>query len=272
MSRDKFLGATAIIAVIASIGGGAMAQTGAQGDQRPANSSSGAAQPALPAELEALNLENIESRIKRGGFREIEGRTGDGTEIEARVDNSGKLIGVEADDGPLPQTLIDSLLPQSIRSNEMIGQFAVIEEIGSRREMLGVKGEDAQGEEIFALFDQDGRLLRFGRDDDDRRPDGKRMHREGRHWGPDHGDGAREKHMRRMAPGPDGAHGGPRRMPAPEFEPSEVNRQLSDAGYGEFGFLHMDGPRILLEATNPQGEPVTLELDPKGEIIRETAR
>ncbi|SIS88108.1 hypothetical protein [Paracoccus saliphilus] len=272
MSRDKILGATAIIAVIASIGGGVMAQTGVQDDQRPSGSPAGTAQPALPPELEALKLENIESEIKRGGFREIEGRTGDGIEIEARVDNSGKLIGVEADDGPLPQALIESLLPQSIRDNEVIGQFAVIEEIGSRREMLGVKGEDALGEDMFALFDQDGRLLRFGRDDDDKRPDGKRMHREGRHWGPDHGDGAREKHMRRMAPNPDGNDAGPRRMPALEFEPSEVNKQLSDAGYEKFGFLHIDGPRILLEATNPQGESVTLELDPKGEIIRETAR
>lgn len=272
MSRDKFLGATAIIAVIASIGGGVMAQTGAQQDQRPANSSARAGQLALPPELEALDLQNIESKIRRGGFREIEGRTGDGTEIEARVDNSGKLIGVEADDGPLPQALIDSLLPQSIRDNEVMKQFAVIEEIGSRREMLGVKGEDALGEDMFALFDQDGRLLRFGRDDVDKRPDGKRMHREGRHWGSDHGDGTREIHKRRLAPGPDRDNGGPRRMPALEFESSEVNKQLSDAGYGEFGFLHMDGPRILLEATNPQGEPVTLELDPKGEIIRETAR
>lgn len=270
MSRDKFLGTTAIIAVIASVGGGVMAQTVTQGDQPSASSSTEAAQPSMPPELEALNLENIESEIKRGGFREIEGRTSDGSEIEARVDSSGNLIEVEVDDGPMPQSLIEALLPQSIRDNEVIGQFSMIEEIGTRREMLGVKGEDAQGEDLFALFDQDGRLLRFGRDDDKR--GGKGMHRDGRHGGPDHGHGDREKHMRQMAKQHADDDRGPRRMPRVEFEPSEVNTQLSDAGYGEFGFLHMKGPRILLDATNPQGEPVILELDPKGEIIRETAR
>lgn len=272
MSRVKFLGATAIIAVIASVGGGVMAQTATQGDQSSASSSAETARSALPPELEALNLKNIESGIRRGGIREIEGRTSDGIEIEARVDKSGKLLEVETDDGQIPQSLIDALLPQSIRDNEVIGQFAMIEEIGTRREMLGVKGEDAQGEDLFALFDQDGRLLRFGRDDDDDRRGGKMMHREGRHGGPAHGDGDREKHMRRMAKQHADGDRGPRRMPRVEFEPSKVNTQLSDAGYGEFGFLQMKGPRILLDATNPQGESVTLELDPKGEIIRETAR
>ncbi|RMC35380.1 hypothetical protein [Paracoccus alkanivorans] len=271
MSREKFVSAAAIAAVIASVGGAALAQTEAQNNRQTGVIAS-ASQANLPPELEALELQNLKNEIKRGGFREVEGTTSDGTEIEARLDDSGKLIAIEADDGPLPQALIDSLLPQSVRDNEVMAQFAKIEEVGTRHDMLGVKGEDAEGEDMFALFDQDGRLLRFGRDDDDEGPRVKRMHREGRHWGSDRGDGPGEKRMHRMGPRHEGERPGRPPMPAPEFDSAEVNKQLSDTGYSQFGFLHMQGPRILLEATNPQGEPVTLELDPKGEVIRETAR
>ena len=47
---------------------------------------------------------------------------------------------------------------------------------------------------------------------------------------------------------------------------------LTQAGYQNFGFLRPNGPRVMLEATNPQGEAVTLELDRQGELVRETAR
>ena len=64
---------------------------------------------------------------------------------------------------------------------------------------------------------------------------------------------------------------GPAPIPA-DFDSVAVNQQLIQAGYGNFGFLRAEGPRLMLEATNPQGEPVTLELDRQGEVVRETAR
>lgn len=249
MSRTKLISAATSAALIAVIGASAVAQT---------------AEVKLPAELEALNLSDVKTDEKRHGFTEVEGRTADGLEIEAMLDPEGKLLGVEVDDGPLPQGLIDALLPQSVRDNELLTQFATIDSVKKRRDALGIEGEDSAGEDLYALFDQDGRMLRFGRDDDN--------------------------HMRRKKPhggtmphghGPDGEKGefhrgghGPKGMmhPEPEFEATEVNKKLTEAGYRDFGFMRIQGPRVTLEATNPQGEPVTLELDPKGEVIRETAR
>ena len=67
---------------------------------------------------------------------------------------------------------------------------------------------------------------------------------------------------------------GPRGMAAipADFDAVAVNRRLTQAGYGGFGLLRAEGPRLILEATNPQGEAVTLELDRQGELVRETAR
>lgn len=308
----------AMLALIAGLGGAAMAQTA-----------------DLPAPLAALNLSNLEIDTKRDGMREIDGRTADGVEIDAKVDRDGNLVEVEADDGPLPQSLVDALLtnevranpamalfasitefkqrpehveiegrqasgnkieakfdranaligietddtalppelvatllPQAVRDGDIIGQFSRIEEIGTREGRVMVNGEDAEGQDMRAFFDADGRVLRFGRDDDDRRsPD--------RGPGKDHDHGPRDS-----GPGHKGPHGagpagdgprGPAPIPA-DFDSVGVNQRLTQAGYKEFGFLRAEGPRLMLDATNPQGEAVTLELDPKGEVIRETAR
>lgn len=252
MSKNKIFGAVATSALIAIIGSSALAQTAAT-------------EVKLPAELEALNLTDIRSDQKRQGFTEVEGRTADGVEIEAMLDPEGKLLGVEIDDGTMPQSLIDALLPQSVRDNELLTQFTVIDSIKNRRGALGVEGEDDAGEDLYALFDQDGRMLQFGRDDDEhkrgKKPHGK-MH---------HGDGP-HPHGKKGAPHGDHGPEGMPPAPAPEFEATEVNQKLTEAGYTDFGFMRLEGPRITLDATNPDGETVTLELDPKGEVIRETAR
>lgn len=257
MSRNKLLGAATSIALIAAIGGTAMAQT--------------APAVKLPPELEALNLTDVRSDEKRDGMMEVEGRTADGLEIEARLDAEGKLLGVEVDDGTMPQSLIDAILPQAVRDSEILTQFTSIEGVGNRRGAFGVKGEDSAGEDLYALFDQDGRMLRFGRDDDEFKR-GK-----GRHGEMHHGDGPGGPHGHKGGPrhGDHAAGGMPPPPPppvAPEFEAVDVNKQLTEAGYKDFGFMRIEGPRITLDATNPQGETVTLELDPKGEVLRETAR
>ena len=71
--------------------------------------------------------------------------------------------------------------------------------------------------------------------------------------------------------GRDGDVRGPGPVPA-DFDAVAVNQKLTQAGYQNFGFLRPNGPRVMLEATNPQGEAVTLELDRQGELVRETAR
>lgn len=328
----------AMLALIAGIGTTAVAQTAVSG---------------LPAPLADLNLNNLSVETKRDGMQEIEGRTADGVEIEAKIDMAGNVVEVEADDGVLPQPLVDAfvsadlrgqsvmslfgsitevkqrpdhveikgrqstgaeievkfdrqnalvgvevdegaipadlvatLLPQAVRDNEVIGQFGRIDEIENRNGRIQVEGRDAGGEKMRADFDADGRVLRFGRDDGprghghdhaekrhgDRGGPGERGDRSergmpGERFG---GEGPRGDDRRAQGPMGDGPRGA---APVPaDFDTVAVNQQLTEAGYRNFGFLRADGPRLILDATNPQGEAVTLELDPQGEVVRETAR
>ncbi|MTD99512.1 hypothetical protein GIY56_04335 [Paracoccus sp. YIM 132242] len=333
MVMRKFTTSAAMLALIAGLGTTAMAQTA------PAATD-------LPAPLAGLNLNNLRMETKRDGIREVDGRTTEGVDIEARIDMAGNLVEVEADGGVLPQTLVDAmvpadlrgqpvmtlfgsiteinqrpehveitgrqptgaeiealfdrqntlvgvevddaaipadlvatLLPQAVQGNEVIGQFDRIEQIMARDGRVMVEGEDANGEDMRAEFDQDGRVLRFGREEG-RGPERDRPGEERRG---DRGPGKHHEHGPRSAghgPGDHGPRGeGPRgadaRGPVPvpaDFDAVAVNQALTQAGYKDFGFLRAEGPRLMLEATNPQGEPVTLELDPRGEVIRETAR
>lgn len=332
MSRQRLVTSVAVIGLM----GGLAAPLSAQEAQTTAPAAE------MPAPLAALNLTRVQTDTKRDGMREIEGFTADGVQIEAKVDMAGNVVDVEADDGPLPTSLVEalvpqaardsqvmaefgrvneisvrpqhievdgrhtdgteisvrfatdgtltgldyddgaipapvvqSLLPQSVQSAEELSQFATINEIVGRDGFFTVEGEDSSGEDMKAEFDQDGQLLRFGRDGGREGRDRDREHRRGDrgdrgdrdHRGGDHGDEAHRG-------GPDGGpDGGPRAAAIPaDFDAAGVNQRLTQAGYTAFGFLHMDGPRILLDANNPQGETVTLELDPQGEVVRETAR
>lgn len=329
----------AVLALVAGIGTSAMAQTAVTG---------------LPAPIADLNLNNLSVETKRDGMQEIEGRTADGVEIEVKIDMAGNVVEIEADDGVLPQSLIDAylpaglrdqpvlslfgsitdikqrpdhveiegrqptgaeiearfdlqnaligvevdegaipaelvaaLLPQAVRDNEVIGQFGRIDEIENRNGRIEVEGRAADGERMRADFDADGRVLRFGRDDgrgprhergEERRGDrgqgnggqgnGDRGDRDMR--GAFQGDGPRGNDWRGQGPAGQGQRGGAA-IPA-DFDAVAVNQRLTQAGYGSFGLLRADGPRLILEATNPQGETVTLELDRQGEVVRETAR
>lgn len=348
MNKAKFSASVAMIAMLAGLGTAAMAQTA---PEAPGPAAQGMPAP-LPQALTALNLQNIEIETKRDGLREVEGRTADGIKIEAKIGIDGELLEVEADDGVLPQSLIDqivpqavrdhqamalfagideikrrpghieikgeqsngediearfdaqnnlvaievddaalpaslieAMLPQAVRDSQLLAQFGAIDEIKTRRGAFLIEGKDASGKDLRAALDAEGRVVRFGRGDDDRK--GKRdMDRRGEMHGKDmRGHGTRGEGPRHSMRGEAGrgeagrgearrgAPGGPavgRGMPA--FDPVAAQQQLADAGYSAFGFLRSDGPRSLIEATNPQGEAVLLELDPAGELVRETAR
>lgn len=205
---------------------------------------------ALPPLLADLGLERVDVDTEEHGGREYEGWLPDGVEIEAVFDASGNLVEIEADDGALPASVIEAVLPQAVRDSEIMAQFGTIDEIKTRDGRFGISGEDGNGADMRALFDEAGNVLRFGRDDDDRGRDRKRHHRE---------DG----------PGRDG---NARATPAPVVDTVAINQRLTEAGYDSFGLLRQEGPRLLLDATNPDGETVTLELDRQGEVVRETAR
>lgn len=223
---------------------------------------------------------------------EVSGRREGGGEIDLRFDAANRLAGVDVDDGALPAALVEQLLPQAVRGSEVFSQFAQIERLRSGDGGFELRGRDAAGAQIRSRFDEAGAVMRFGREGArglEMREGGPRGPKEARDQarGPGPRDGARPQGGPRADRGRDGpgragpGWGGPAgraeqagrgQMPAPRFDPVAVNQRLSDAGYGSFGFLRPAGPRVLLDATNPQGEAVTLELDPAGEVVRETAR
>ncbi|CAM3089213.1 hypothetical protein PANO111632_02465 [Paracoccus nototheniae] len=226
---------------------------------------------ALPSELRDhpamamfASFEEIKTHPRH---LEIKGRNETGAEVEVKFGPDNSLIEIETDDMAMPQPMIDAILPQAVRSNEIIAQFGMIEEIKAEYGRFEVKGEDAQGEDMRAQFDEAGNVLRFARD-------GERGGREGR--GPRHERGDHDRGPRGDGPRDGGPRAeGPRGdmpAPAPQFDTVAVNESLTGAGYSAFGLLRQDGPRVMLDATNPHGETVTLELDPEGEVLRETAR
>ncbi|MGP9804164.1 hypothetical protein [Paracoccus sp. NSM] len=197
-------------------------------------------------------------------YLEIEGRDADGAEMKLRFDpSSARLIGAQTERGALPQALVDEILPPAVRNAEIFGTFASLNGIRAEGDRYGLRGRDGSGARMGAQLDASGAVLRFRGDDDDDHPRG-RMHdrmkerMEGRMEGRDHG-----RH---------GEHRHPMGGPAAQIDTVAISQRLSDAGYGGFGLLQQRGPRLSLQATNPDGEPVTLELDPGGEILRETAR
>ncbi|MCQ0969741.1 hypothetical protein MLD63_04780 [Paracoccus sp. TK19116] len=245
----------------------------------------------LPDVLKALDLQNIDIDRERRGS-EVEGTLPDGTDIEAKLDARGALREISGDDdAALPASVIEALVPQAVRAADLFAEFAEIDEIEMAPEDgpvqdMKISGRDGQGEKLRATFAEDGSLMRFGRGDDDDR--GKRgpKHR-GKH-GPDHD----HRDARRGDDGPrgeDGRRGGPRwqdmRMeagradrPAPATDapqaaaPAAAMTVLTDAGYTDLGNVRQDGPRVMVDATNAAGEPVTVELGPRGDVVRETAR
>lgn len=265
MSRYFMTLTAASAALIAGLGGAVLAQ-----DAAPTPTAD------LPAALSTLDLQNVEIKPGRRGGSKIEADLPGGGEIEAFVDDQNNLIMVDTDDVAVPQSLIDTLLPQSVRDNDILSQFSTIEKIGGREGRFMVGGQDANGEDLRAGFDEDGRLMRFGRGDDDERGhkgrEGRGGHGKGEHGGKhgkgDHGRGGPKDGGPRDG-GPRGAGDMP---PPPPVDAAALNQALTGAGYSDLGELRPEGRRMLIDATNAAGESVTLEVDPAGEVIRETAR
>ena len=223
----------------------------------------------LPADLQGHAAMSAFSGVtdisfRRHGIR-VEGEQPNSDELELVFDGQGRLISAEADDEALPQMLLDLVLPQAVMSSDALGQLAEIQEIGLHGDSrFRIEGEDASGKDIRMLIDHDGRLLRFGREDEGRKRSG---------WQERRGD-ARPGHFQQQRPAFHHGQRGPLqgRAQALDFDPVQLNQRLSDAGYSDFGLLRRAGPALVLEAQNPAGESVILQLDSQGQIIRETAR
>lgn len=261
MSRYILGLSTATAVLIAGLGGAVLAQDG----------TTAPAAPALPEALTALNLQDVQIREgRRGQGRMIRGDLPGGGEIRAMVDAQNNVRMVDADDAAVPQSLIEALLPQSVRGNDILSQFATIERIGGRDDRFMVSGEDADGEDLRAGFDADGQLLGFGRGDMEKR--GSKQMRGHGHGQKGHGFSGKQdgrKNWGRDDKSRDDRMGMMRRS---NIDTGALTEKLTGAGYSELGTPRPAGPRLTINATNPSGEAVTIEVDPAGQVIRETAR
>lgn len=242
---------------------------------------------AVPAEIRNSDsfalLDKVEELHNRRGMIGLKGQDADGGDMRLMFDMDGTLRGVGMDDAAVPQDLLDSLLPQAVRDADVTSQFAVLDRVMGGREGFMIAGKDADGKDIRAQLDEAGNVLRFGRGDDH---EGRRMHGDRKHHGErgehgergprgDHGDHG--DHARGDRHDGDGRHAKDRdakgpRGDGPAFDAEAATRRLNDAGYSELGEPRRADRGVAIEAINPDGEEVTLHLNPRGEVVRETAR
>lgn len=267
-----FKASVAAIALAATMIGAPL--TGVAQDAEAPAAAAGATQGAaetLPQVLQDLNLKDVKIRERRGG-KAVKGELADGTEIRAFVDDQGEVRGIFADDdAALPQALVERMVPEAVRGQEIFGQLATISGIFADERGVMVAGGDAAGDDIRAGFSADGTLMRFGRGDD---MGGEHMRGGKEGWGhkDDHREDRRGRDDDRRGHDRHGErdHRGEGRPAA--LNDDAVRKALSDAGYTDLGEIERQGPRAVVAAKNPQGEAVRVELSPKGEVMRESAQ
>jgi hypothetical protein len=236
-------------------------------------------------------LDKVEELHNRPGMIGLKGQDADGGDLRLMFDMDGTLTGVGMEDAAVPQDLMDSLLPQAVRDADVMDQFAVIDRVMTGRERIMIAGEDTEGKDIRAQLDESGNVLRFGRGGDDHGD--RKMHGDRKGHG-ERGEhrGERGEHGMRGDHGDRGDHAGKRggdhrdgegkhakgqkeggmRGDAPAFDAEAATKRLTDAGYSDLGEARRGDRGMAMDATNPDGETVVLHLNPKGEVVRETAR
>lgn len=246
-----------------------------------------AEQPAaLPQGLTALGITDATLRDGRRGGQRADGTLPGGTAFQAMLDRDGTLRMIRTTDetASLPADIVAQLVPEAVRNAAVFAEFASVKGVGigghgpragdaeAAADGVMVFGADAQGQGLRAAFSADGTMQKFGRGDMDRgegKKGGKKDGKHGKRGDRDH-DGERGDRGA-MRGGPDGAQGPGGMIPA-ELDDAAVARILGDAGYTQPGAITREGPRLDVEAVNPNGEPVTLTINPRGVITREIAR
>jgi len=283
MSRT-FRTPLALTAVLALLAGPVLAQDAAPAAPTPPAAEAQAAQtqaPALPKVLQDAGLTDVTTkRGPRGGSR-VEGKLPDGSQIQAMLTAEGTLRGVKAQgDAALPQALVEQLVPQAVRDNAVFAELGSLRAVFTSERGVMLAGQDAEKNRIRAAFAEDGTLLRFGRGDDDhdrkdrgrdhgKRHDDRRGDRDRDH---DRDWGGKRDHDRREGRGPDAPRPAGDAPERAAVAPEALRQALTSAGYTRLGEIAQDGPRITAQAHNPEGEPVLLELNPQGRVLREIAR
>lgn len=226
--------------------------------------------------LTELGLTEIEVSPHRKGQLRAEAKLPDGKEVRAGFDRDGvlRMLATDDDDDALPADILNKLVPDGVRQSPIFPEFATISRVGLGGKGLMIAGEDKSGEDLRAGFTPDGQLQRFGRGDDDRQRPGPKGDRDG---GPKKERHGKHDHRGPGGPGADGhgprGSGGPGAPPQSEaLNEAAIEELLTGAGYTEVDDIERDGPRTFVEAVNRDGENVTVEIGPRGDIVRETAR
>lgn len=221
-----------------------------------------AAQTAIPKALSDLGITDATMRGGDKG-RWIEGKLPDGAAFQAKLSDDGQVRMMRRADGSaLPQDIVDKLVPEAVRASPTFPAVGAISMIMQGDQFVMVAGRDSSGQMVRAGFSADGTLQRFGRGD------GKHDNKKGGHgWGK-HG---KDRGMHGQMHGKDQHKQGGDRMPM-GLTDNAARGAVEGAGYTKTGAITHQGPRTMVEAVNPNGENVTVELSPRGDVIRETAR
>ena len=261
--RNSVAGAALIAVMALPVTGFAQTATPEAPAATPEAPAAQSAPVALPPALANLGLTDVTQKDARRG-KLIDAKL-NGTDFRAFTDAAGTLRAVMMKDAALPQPVLDALLPQPVRGAQIAGQFAEIHGLRLGEGDFGIMGKDSAGERMHAVFAEDGTLKRFGRGDGPRMGDKGGFDKGKKGFGKDHKGG--KKGDRRD--GRTGDRAGPMGTP---LDDAALREAATAAGYTNLGEIAAAGPRRMINATNPQGEAVTVEIAPNGKVLRETAR
>src|SRR5690606_26338734 len=258
----RFRNSAAVMVAMTALAAPLAAQTTQPAPETPPATAPATQAAALPQALTDLGI--TDARVTKGRRgQQVQGTLPGGPAFRAMLDSQGTLRMIRAESAPLPAAIVERLVPQPVRDQAILKEFAQIQGIGRGDQGVMVFGTDAQGQGVRAGFGNDGTLHRFGRGETDFGPRGTKGKERG-------ADDRGLRQMQRFHRGDD-ARRAPQAAPA-ALDDAGVQRLLQDAGYTQPGTVTRDGPRTEVEAVNPEGEPVTVTINARGVIVRELAR
>lgn len=282
-----FRNSAAIIAATAALTGPVWAQAPATADattapveqqapaanatapEAPAAEVQAGASTALPQAITDLGITEATVSDGRRGGKRIEGSLPGGAAFQGMLDGKGQLRMIRATDkaSVLPDETISKLIPEAVRNTGIFSEFASVQGVAISERGLMLFGTDAKEEPVRAAFSSDGTLQRFGRGDI--KGPGMGPHGKNHKKGDNHG-GKRGRGSDRGDKLPDGQSRAPAQSSS--LDDAAVQSILSDGGYTEVGAITRNGARVEVEAKNPEGEAVTVTVNPRGVVVRELAR
>ncbi|WP_134725910.1 hypothetical protein [Paracoccus luteus] len=240
---------------------------------------------ALPQALADLGITDATVTAGKRGGQRVRGTLPGGAAFQGVLDDKGalRMLRATGDGAALPADVIARLVPQPVRDAAVFAEIAQVAGVAQGGQGVMIFGSDSAGQPVRAAFTPDGTLQKFGRGDDGRGPGGRgdndddddddrgkdRGKHEGKHG---HDDDRRGDDRRGEGPRGERAPGGGMGQPPAALTDDAVRSALADAGYTQPGAIAKDGPRTTIEALNPEGEAVTVTLNPRGIIVREQAR